>query len=179
MGISRVEVVNTTTRAFSIFNIDQYIYSWNSTSNFTKTPSDTCYTVTVDTAALTKAIVFDGEVYLKIHGDKGNTEEMRLQNWWSSSFTPGQDMTFYVTSVNIGAMSAVTVRTVGSGSADKWGLSSLDVINNTTSGHAVFEWGKYIKAGEAIKIEKKNIPIVYEVSHHPGQDIWMIDFAMD
>ena len=165
MGVSRVEVTNTTTGAMSLFNIDQYIYSWNGLSSFTKIPSDTCYTVTVDTAALSKAIVFDGEVHLKIHGDKGSTEELRLQNWWSSSFTPGQDMTFYVSSFNVGIMTAVTVRTVRSGSADKWGLSSLNVVNNTTSGHAVFEWGKFITAGDSVKLSKTEVKTEYEVRH--------------
>ena len=89
MGISRVEILNTTTGAFGLFSLEQYVYSWNGLSSFDKAPSDTCYTVSVSTASLTKAIVFDGEVHLKVHGDKGTSEEMRLQNWWSSGFQVG------------------------------------------------------------------------------------------
>ena len=81
---------------------------------------------------------------------------------------PGNAATFYVSSVNVGVMSAVTVRTVGSGSADKWGLGSLDVYNGTTSATAAFEWGKYVAAGASVKILKTDVKIQYEVRDPPS-----------
>ncbi len=163
MGVKRVEVTNKTSGAYGCFPVGQYVYSWCGLSSFDKAPNDTCYTITTSTVALTQAITFDGDVFVRVHGDKGTTEELKLANWWSSnSMQPGSEQTFYVTSCNVGAMSALTVRT-GVGSASKWGLGAIDVINNTTSGQAAFEWGKFVNAGSTTKITKTDVKIEYQV----------------
>ena len=113
-------MVNNTNGAVGLFSVGQYVYSWCGLSNFKKAPSDTCYSVSVSTVALSKAVDFDGEVYLKVYGDQGVSEEMRLQNWWSSSFSPGSSSSFYVSSANVGIMTAVVVRTVGRCEREVW-----------------------------------------------------------
>lgn len=170
-NISRVEVVNEVTQSQAVFVINGYVYSWYGFSTYTAAPKDTQYSVTLKTAALNAAKgsgAFDGTCTIVIHGENGSTEENQLSNWWQSTF----DTTnyFYLTSIDVGVLKAITVKASPGPSGAKLGLASIEVLNNKTNGDAIFEWGKTIDPNASLgtRIPKTSIQVSYEVTVKTG-----------
>lgn len=54
------QVVDTTTKAVGLFQVKDYVYSWNGLSSFDVAPEDTDYTLHVSTVALGGGGDWDG-----------------------------------------------------------------------------------------------------------------------
>ena len=165
-NISRIEVLNETTQSQAVFLINTYVYSWYGFAKYDAVPKDTQYSVTLKTAALNSGKgsgAFDGRCTLVIQGENGSTEESQLCNWWQSAFESSN--TFYLNSIDVGVMSAVTIKASPGASGVKLGLASLEVVNNKTNGNSVFEYGKTIDPNSTlgVRITKTNIQIAYDV----------------
>lgn len=80
----------------------------------------------------------------------------------------GTRSSFYLTSVNVGAIQAITLRTedaaAAAASPSQWGVSLVEVTNNSSGSKAVCEWSKgYVQAGVAVRIDRTKHEADFEV----------------
>ncbi|KAJ9531527.1 hypothetical protein QJQ45_015008 [Haematococcus lacustris] len=164
MYLYAAQVTNKATRKGILFKYDGSLYNWNSAVTIAPAPKAVWYTVTTHTNSQADA-GFDGDVYITLRGSNGEfSGEAKLEGGYMP-FAPGSTSTFSFYEVDVGPLANLVVRCDPTGTAKRWDIGCIDVVNSQTSAQASFEHRGYVPAGdEGTVLERRVLAVKYRIT---------------
>ncbi|GFH08768.1 uncharacterized protein HaLaN_03788 [Haematococcus lacustris] len=171
MYLYAAQVTNKATRKGMLFKYDGSLYNWNSAITIAPAPKAVWYTVTTHTNSQADA-GFDGDVYITLRGSNGEfSGEAKLEGGYMP-FAPGSTSTFSFYEVDVGPLANLVVRCDPTGTAKRWDLGCIDVVNSQTSAQASFEHRGYVPAGdEGTMLERRVLAVKYRITTTTGSTV--------
>ena len=171
-GLKRVVVTHVTSGARATFKPQDSLYTWNYWTEIAKV-EDVSYYITSSTAN-TSSKGFEGEVFVKLHGADGESNEIKLEfPFYSnplSAFQPSSTDSNVVLAMDVGRLTQIEVRVQGN---KPWTPSEIQVINLSSNTVAIFEIDQsivpHLNTRSSAKIIQRTIRLVeYEVTVATG-----------
>jgi hypothetical protein len=106
---------------------------------------------------------FDGDVYVKLVGMYGSSDETPLVND-ALSMAPSDVQTYTVSMSDVGSLDRLEVRLVATGKETKWHMAQAVVTNNNDGKSYVFPRKDWVEAGAAVQVVRDMPQVDYKVS---------------